>query len=148
MEHYVPLHQQLAGVVETICEGRDNSERMFGGASFQKWLQRMKIPLRRCNGHFFASDLHKFAEQYGDVIGWNESNRAYSLTHGVRGIEWSNYRHPLREHVYDATCDTAEMLLSSKKDYSAVSGTATINMSFPSLFSFVRIRISNYVANI
>jgi len=23
------------------------------------------------------------------------------LTHGVRGVEWSNYRHPLPEHVYD-----------------------------------------------
>ncbi len=35
------------------------------------------------------------------MIGWNESNRAYILTHGVRGVEWSNYRHPLPEHVYD-----------------------------------------------
>jgi hypothetical protein len=46
-------------------------------------------------------DLRKFAEQWGDVIGWNESNGAYILTHGVRGVEWSNYRHPLPEHVHD-----------------------------------------------
>lgn len=35
------------------------------------------------------------------MIGWNESNRAYIRTHGVRSVEWSNYRHPLPEHVYD-----------------------------------------------
>jgi len=40
-------------------------------------------------------------ELYSDVIGWNESNRAYILTHGVRGVEWSNYRRLLPEHVYD-----------------------------------------------
>jgi len=64
-------------------------------------MQKLKIPLVRCNSHFVTSDLRKFAEQQGDLIGWNESNRAYILTHGVRGIEWSNYRHPLPEHVYD-----------------------------------------------
>ena len=47
------------------------------------------------------SNLLKVAEQRGDLVGWNESNRAYILTHGVRGVEWSNYRHPLPEHVYD-----------------------------------------------
>jgi hypothetical protein len=36
------------------------------------------------------------------IVGWNESNCAYILTHGVRGVEWSNYRHQLPEHVYDA----------------------------------------------
>jgi len=51
--------------------------------------------------NFGFGDLRKFTEQHGDVIGWSESNRAYILTHGVRGIEWSNYRHPLPEHVYD-----------------------------------------------
>jgi hypothetical protein len=63
-------------------------------------------PLARCNSHFVTSDLRKFAEQQGPVIGWNESNRAYILTHGVRGIEWSNYRHPLPQHVYNVyiTC--------------------------------------------
>ncbi|MGA9079848.1 MAG: hypothetical protein WB581_06430 [Halobacteriota archaeon] len=42
-----------------------------------------------------------FASSIGDVVGWNESNRAYILTHGVRGVEWSNYRHPLPDLVYD-----------------------------------------------
>ncbi len=74
---------------------------MFMLESFRKWLQKLRVPLARCSSYFVASDLRKFAEQHGDVIGWNESNRAYILTHGVRGIEWSNYRHPLPEHVYD-----------------------------------------------
>lgn len=101
MEHFVPLHPQLAGVVEILCDGREDSDRMFILESFRKWLQKLKIPLTRCSSHFVASDLRKVAEQYGDVIEWNESNRAYVLTHGVRGVEWSNYRHPLPEHVYD-----------------------------------------------
>jgi len=63
--------------------------------------EKRRIPLSKCNCHFVAPDLRKFAEQYGDTVGWNESSRAYILTHGVRGIEWSNYRHPLPEHVYD-----------------------------------------------
>ncbi|MDD1725833.1 MAG: hypothetical protein LUQ34_03010, partial [Euryarchaeota archaeon] len=40
-------------------------------------------------------------EQYGDVIGWDTSNRAYIITHGVSGIDWKHYKHPLPENVYD-----------------------------------------------
>ena len=45
-----------------------------------------KIPLTRTASHFVLGDLRKFAEQYGDIIQWNESNRAYILTHGVSGV--------------------------------------------------------------
>jgi len=48
-----------------------------------------------------SGDLRKFAEQYGDIIQRNESNRAYILTHGVSEVEWSHYRHPMPDHVYD-----------------------------------------------
>jgi hypothetical protein len=99
MEHYVPLHPQLAKVMEILCDDKAGSERMFILESFRKWLQRQRIPLARCNSHFITSDLRKFTEQHGDVVGWNESNRAYVLTHDVRGIEWSNCRRPLPEHV-------------------------------------------------
>ncbi|MGD0172164.1 MAG: hypothetical protein ABSB81_08595 [Halobacteriota archaeon] len=47
------------------------------------------------------SDLRKFTEQHGDVIGWDSSNRAHILTHGVSGVSWSHYRNPLPENVYD-----------------------------------------------
>ena len=101
MSHYVPLHPQLHTVMNILCEGRDDTARMFALESFRKWTQKQRIPLTRCKSHFIPSDLRKFAEQYGDVIGWNESNRAYVLTHGVRGVEWSHYRHPLPEYVHE-----------------------------------------------
>jgi hypothetical protein len=43
--------------------------------------------MSRFQGHFVLSDLCKFAEQHGDVIGWELPNRAYILTHGVSGID-------------------------------------------------------------
>ena len=95
MEHYVPLHPPLASAIEILCDGREGSELVFILESFRKWMQKQRIPLSRCSTHFVTSDLRKFAEQHSDVIAWNESNRAYILTHGVRGIEWCNYRHPL-----------------------------------------------------
>ncbi|MGZ4847253.1 MAG: hypothetical protein ACXV7G_11215 [Halobacteriota archaeon] len=49
-----------------------------------------------------AIDLRKFAEQYGDIIGWEQSNRAYILTHGVSGVDWAHYKHPLPENVFDS----------------------------------------------
>jgi hypothetical protein len=45
--------------------------------------------------------LRKFAEQYGDIIRWEQFNRAYILTHSVSGVDWRFYKHPLPEHVYD-----------------------------------------------
>lgn len=87
--------------MEILSDGRDDNEHTFILESFRKLLQKQKIPLIRCSSHFTASDLRKFAEQEGDIIGWNESNRPYVLTHGVRGVEWTNYRHPLPDSVYD-----------------------------------------------
>jgi len=46
--------------------------------------------------------LRKFAEQYGDIIRWDQSNRTYVMTHSVSGIDWKHYKHPLPENVYDA----------------------------------------------
>ena len=57
--------------------------------------------MSKFKGHFVLGDLRKFSEQYGDMIGWDHSNRAYILTHGVSGVDWSRYKHPLPEHVYD-----------------------------------------------
>jgi hypothetical protein len=41
--------------------------------------------LKEYRSHFVPSDLRKFAEQRGNVVGGNESNRAYILTHAVGG---------------------------------------------------------------
>ena len=95
MEHFVPLHPQVVEATKALCRHKNDESCIFMLESFRKWTQTQKIPLIRCGGHFTTSDLRKFAEQQGDIIGWNESNRAYVLTHGVRGVEWSHYRHPL-----------------------------------------------------
>jgi len=101
MEHYVPLHLQLIEPLTHICDGKKNDVPVFEYNSYSMWIKREKIPLTRCPGHFVLGDLRKFAEQYGDIIHWDQSNRAYVLTHGVSGVDWSHYKHPLPEHVYD-----------------------------------------------
>ena len=57
--------------------------------------------MTRINSHFVLGDLRKFTEQYGDIIKWDQSNRAYIMTHGVSGVDWRFYKHPLPENVYD-----------------------------------------------
>ena len=52
--------------------------------------------------HLWLSDFRKFAEQFGDVIGWDTTNRKYVLAHGMTGVDWEHYKHPLPEDVYDA----------------------------------------------
>ena len=91
MEHYVPLHKQVIEAIQPLLDRRDNNEFMFEYNSFNQWIKRQKIPLSRIAGHFVLGDLRKFAEQHGDVIEWNESNRSYILSHGVSGVQWSNY---------------------------------------------------------
>jgi hypothetical protein len=54
-----------------------------------------KIPLLRLSSHIVTSGLRKFCEQHGDAIGWDQSNGAYIMTHGVSGIDWKHYKHPL-----------------------------------------------------
>jgi hypothetical protein len=101
MSHYVPLHPQVVKAVQPLLEGRKNDERVFAYNSFVMWTKRQKILMSQFNGHFVLGDLRKFAEQHGDIIQWEQSNRAYILTHGVSGIEWGYYRHPLPDPVYD-----------------------------------------------
>jgi hypothetical protein len=101
MEHYVPLHPHVVEALQPLVDERCDDALMFEYNSFWMWVKRQKIPLTRISGHFVLGDLRKFNEQYGDVIQWEQSNRAYILTHGVSGVEWSHYRHPLPENVYD-----------------------------------------------
>jgi hypothetical protein len=37
----------------------------------------------------------------GDVLQWDQSNKNYIMTHGVSGVDWRFYKHPLPENVYD-----------------------------------------------
>ena len=101
MAHYVPVHPQVVEALHALLDGRSDNKRLFQYYSFYKLIKRQKIPLTRTASHFVLGDLRKFAEQYGDIIQWNESNRAYILTHVVSGVEWSHYKHPLPECVYE-----------------------------------------------
>jgi hypothetical protein len=101
MEHYVPLHPNLVESLSGICNGKRDDELIFEYNSIGMWVKREKIPLIRFDGHFVLGDLRKFTEQHGDIIQWNQSNRAYVLTHGVGGIDWKHYKHPMPEHVYN-----------------------------------------------
>ncbi len=101
MEHYVPLHSHVVDAVKPLLKARSDDSLLFEFNSLAMWLKRRRVPLKRIKGYFNLSDLRKFAEQHGDIIGWDYSNRAYVLTHGVSGVEWSHYRHPLPEYVYD-----------------------------------------------
>jgi hypothetical protein len=102
MEHWVPIHPDLRMILAKMIESKPDHARAFGFVGYQLWLKRNRIPLSRAAGdHFVPSDLRKFAEQYGDIIEWNQSNRAYILTHGVSGVDWGHYKHPLPEYVYE-----------------------------------------------
>ena len=101
MQHYCPLHPQVVEALLPVLEGRRDDERVFEQLSFQQWLRHNGVRLRHGGARMVNGDLRKFAEQYGDIIGWDQSNRAYILTHGVSGVDWTHYKHPLPEQVYD-----------------------------------------------
>jgi integrase len=101
MEHYVPLHPQVIEAIQPLLDRRHDNELLFHHGSFWMWVKRQQIPMSQFKGHFVLGDLRKFAEQHGDIIEWDQSNRAYILTHDVSSISWSHYRNPLPEYVYD-----------------------------------------------
>jgi len=73
----------------------------FRAATFEKWSLQHKILLMHGQTHFTMSDLRKFCEQMGDILQWDQSNKNYILTHGVSGVDWRFYKHPLPEQVYN-----------------------------------------------
>jgi integrase len=101
MQHYVPLHPQVIQAIEPLLDDNRDDKPLFDYNSLTMWVKRQKISLTRAATHFVLGDLRKFAEQYGDIIQWDQSNRAYIMTHGVSGIDWKHYKHPLPDNVYD-----------------------------------------------
>jgi hypothetical protein len=63
--------------------------------------KKTEEPPHAGNNSFSLGDLRKFTEHHGDIIQWDQSNRAYIMTHGVSGIDWKHYKLPLPENVYD-----------------------------------------------
>jgi hypothetical protein len=109
VEHSVPLSPIVVGAIEDVLahdyKETDNAKPFFLFNSFEKWLERQKVPLPLIRdpkkAHLWLSDFRKFAEQFGDVIGWDTSNRKYILAHGMTGVDWTHYKHFLPEDVYD-----------------------------------------------
>jgi integrase len=109
VEHYVPLHPSVVAAISNVLKHdfgeNDDVKPLFLFNSFEKWLERQKIPLPRVKdpskAHLWLSDFRKFAEQFGDIIGWDATNRKYVLAHGMTGVDWEHYKHPLPENVYD-----------------------------------------------
>jgi integrase len=95
MQHYVPLHPHVIQVIKPLIGDRDNDKLLFEYSSLEPWVRRQQIPLSRIRANFVLGDLRKFTEQYGDIIQWDQSNRAYIITHGVSGIDWKHYQHQL-----------------------------------------------------
>jgi hypothetical protein len=89
-------------VIKPLLGELTNDKPLFEYNSLLMWVKRQQIPLSRMQTCFVLGDLRKFSEQYGDIIQWDQSNRAYIMTHGVSGIDWKHYKHPLPENVYDA----------------------------------------------
>jgi hypothetical protein len=48
----------------------------------------------------WLSDFRTFAEQFGDIIGWDTTNRKYVLAHGMTGVDWEHHKHPKEEVSY------------------------------------------------
>jgi hypothetical protein len=101
MQHYCPLHPQVVESILPVLDGRSDDELAFEQLAFQLWLRHNDIRLKHGNIRIVNGDLRKLAEQHGDVIGWEQSNRAYILTRGVSGVDWTFYKHPLPDSVYD-----------------------------------------------
>ena len=100
-QHYCPLHPQVVEAVAPLLGGRLDDDPMFNQLSLERWLKQQKVRLLHGSHHFVPGDLRKFYEQMGDILLRDQSNKNYILTHGVSGVDWRFYKHPLPEHVYD-----------------------------------------------
>jgi integrase len=101
MQHYCPLHPQVVEEILPVLDGRRDDEPIFEQLSFQQWLRYNEVQLLRSNVRIVNGDLRKFCEQMGDICQWDQSNKNYILTHGVSGVDWRFYKHPLPDSVYD-----------------------------------------------
>jgi integrase len=99
--HYCPLCPQLVQAILPLVDNQPDDDLMFKQLSFERWLKHQKLELLHCEGRFLPGDLRKYCEQQGDILQWDQSNKNYILTHGVSGVDWRFYKHPLPDSVYD-----------------------------------------------
>jgi integrase len=108
-EHRAPIHPIVLEAIEDVLtydyQEKDDAEPFFMFNSFEKWLERQRIPLSRVRdlskAHLWLSDFRKFAEQFGDIISWDITNRKFVLAHGMTGVEWEHYKGLQPEDVYE-----------------------------------------------
>jgi len=102
MAHYVPIHPSLIKDLNELINERADEEKMFNTLVMERWLKERNIPLSKANNcsKFVLSDCRKFFEQKSDEIGFDDANKAFIMTHGVSGVQWSNYKAFLPENVY------------------------------------------------
>jgi len=130
MEHYVPLHPKIIPFLRKLLEIKAGKKKMFKYVSYQQWIKRNQIKLERSDliknenkKHFVTGDLRKFAEQIGDIIKWDTSNRNYIMTHGVSEVNWEHYKNPLPEFVYENYMDAwKDVDLIPKEAYKLLEG--------------------------
>ena len=110
VEDYAPLHASVIDSINEVLNNdfneNDDAKLFFMFNSFQNGgIERQRIPLScvrdQSKARIWLSDFRKFAEQFGDIIGWEVTNRKYVLAHGMTGVEWRHYKHPLPEEVYN-----------------------------------------------
>ena len=114
----LPLHLAVIGAIKEVLNNiltkNDDAKPFFMFNSFQNWIERQRTPLSRvCDpskARMWLSDFRKFAEQFGDIIGWDVTNRKYVLAHSMIGVDWEYYKHPLPEEFTIPIYNTGETL--------------------------------------
>jgi hypothetical protein len=96
-----PLYPQVLKSVLPVLDDKEEGELVSEQLSFEQWLTHNEVRLLHINARMANGHLRKFAEQHGDIIQWDQSNRVYILTNGVSGVEWRHYRNPLPKNVYE-----------------------------------------------
>ena len=69
MQHYCPLHPQVADAVRPFLDGGQDDGPMFNQHSFERWLKQQKLQVLHCDAHLVPGDLRKFCEQDSDNRG-------------------------------------------------------------------------------
>jgi len=100
IKHEVPVHPHLISDLQYLTEGKDDNACIFNYRQLQKWLYENQFMLTECDDRFVTKHLRKFFEQYSDELGFSDVYKCYIMTHGMSGVQWTNYKRIRRESLY------------------------------------------------
>ena len=100
LAHVVPIHPVLIPLLMPLIRDRDDSEPMFNYEPFMKWLRKNPILLMRSDGRMGLKLARKYFEQKSDDLNMNQTYLKYITSHGISGVQWTNYKQFLPENVY------------------------------------------------